>query len=278
MCIGGLVLITQRFTVNDDVEISEPLIQLTESTPEHRVDIQASEVSNEEPLSLRPVTVTEPTCMPAEVINDPIFSDWVFTNVGYGEMDAENYMDMPTLLEQAEASNSYAMFVLASHHYYRAQRVGEYDPGMRPGYQPKGGIKPKPLDVIELDKAEYWFLQAAHNGVLGGFIELSRIYADKWLYARKQSDVSESDSRALVIKAQAYAVFAHFLLPEYFKLLPHEDPNSFPEERRDQFDIVLEEVKNQWKKRREALGLPIELNLEVPKALIIYAGMEVCKD
>lgn len=76
-----------------------------------------------------PEKVTESSCMPLEqyreVASDPAVIDWFFTHIGFGKMDAENYMDMDVLLEQAQVENAYAMMVLGSHYVHRAQYVGE---------------------------------------------------------------------------------------------------------------------------------------------------------
>lgn len=215
-------------------------------------------------------------CQPSESVltlqKDPAIRHWIQTNIGYGVEDAENYMDMNVLLEQAEAGNAYAMLVKGLHHLHRAQYDAEYDPWMRPDVDAKNAYRKKPLDLSELKQAEHWLKTAGYHGKLGVFGELSKVYFAYWRHAKEQGN--KLDEELWLIKANAIMVFQGRILPEYFSQQIYGYPDTATEDIKRRLDLELEDMQHRWRMGREALGLSVDVQKDIPADVKEYvAGM-----
>ncbi len=254
----------------------EPQIEITDKTLKVVVNAPEPVVKAQQNLQKIENTQTKIDCPTIEDLQslekDHDIVNWIYTHIGYGRTDSENYMSIAQLKEQANAQNPHAMFVLASHYAYQAQFKGEYDPSLKADSQFTHTYEPKPLDEEAFAKAQHWFNQAAFYGLIGAYGELAKLHVGKW---QRQNDTAElsleqslDQSDSLLIKIKAYSVFQAELLPQYFTHKNYQVPQDYSQQQRTQLEANIALLRLQWQKNRAAIGLPIKLDWEIPENVL----------
>lgn len=260
-------------------EISQPDEITSQST--RQIDVNPS-LNTSTPSKLTDTESDFSACLSdsaySELEQNAQVRDWIFVNTGYEKLDAENYMDIDTLEQQAQSGNSYAMFVLGRHYLYRSHNALPYDPNVFPESEGAQSLQREtPINLNELNKAEYWLSMAGFNGILGAFHELTSVYVLKWQYAAVEKGQQEEKAAPLLIKANAYFYLPQWLLPEYFRGPAYFNRPELSEQQRIDLENALDGLKAMWQQERENLGLPAKLNIEVPDLVNDYINAQLCR-
>ena len=195
------------------------------------------------------------------------FQDWYQKELSADLHDSYyQRLSMEELLQEAQAADIHAMRMLAEK-YLRYALFQRYD---QPDKQQQSTV----LDRSALAQARYWAEQAALHGYGGAFLQLAEMYFVDWKDAERQlapeqreADLDEqvNDTQLMV---RAYLQLSIDVMPDLFDLLyPLREQlgnDKLSTEQLTRFNEMYPTLRSEWREKRAMLGLPAELEFNIP--------------
>ncbi|WP_214001146.1 hypothetical protein [Arsukibacterium sp.] len=196
------------------------------------------------------------------------------------ELDNSYYqtLSIDQLVEQAQAADVLAMRMLAERYltYARYQHFSK----------PAAQHFSERLDRSALAQARYWAEQAALHGYGGAFMSLLAMSymveledINRQLEANPaQVEILHDQQTDVALNAQAYLTLSVELMPQLHEfLLPLRTQLSKTElstEEQARFDEIYPKLRSEWRGKRALLGLPAELEFNIPVEVEQYIQLE----
>ena len=249
--------------------IDPPKVQLSEKKNEggHSPVLLSSSMPVE-------ITYTEQNCVDiAERVKNhsgrTAFLHWYRQELD-AELDNSYYqtLSIDQLVEQAQAADVLAMRMLAERYLTYAR----YQHFSKPATQHVS----ERLDRSALGQARYWAEQAALNGYGGAFVSLLAMSymveledINRKLAANPaQVEILHDQQTDVALNAQAYLTLSVEVMPQLQEfLLPLRMQLSKSElstEEQARFDEIYPKLTSEWRDKRALLGLPAELEFNIP--------------
>ena len=210
-------------------------------------------------------------CTPKHVFdknpNHVVVEQWQFDNLGFGKVDYANYLNEEQLLDQANAGDVRAMYVLGTNYRWHATMESFQSIFIRPKEYPPVEYKERPLVNKVMTQARFWLIQAAYYGHVGALESLAYSYDKEAAYFEKQQHNRKQQIQTLRMTSIAYSAMQAWLLPDLAPFLKQYDTSILNNNELAEFNDLLLQNKRRWLENRKALGLDPKWRLAVPKEL-----------
>jgi hypothetical protein len=180
---------------------------------------------------------------------------------GIGVYNEYAHYDDSALQTMAEGGDRRAMYALGLYYAwypdYHSRALNDFS-------QPQSQTLQTELSPVErLDLAEQWLMKAAHEGFVFAFTELEFVIRDRQIYQMNtpQDQALQSPDQVKPV-LPPYSNFVKWAAPDYEQLGLHTITIfSSKEELTEKQQQLLNKMKRDWSKQRQAMGRDIKLKL-----------------
>jgi hypothetical protein len=158
--------------------------------------------------------------------------------------------------------------VLGMNYRWHAQMNTFVSVYVRPEETNKPSYKKRPFDEKMMDKARYWFEQAALNGRYNAVMEIAVSYLQQQRHLDKTAVDYAQQLQSIQLKARAYAELHNWLTSEMTDLQSDADepPGALDQQLQPIYADLLKNLKSGWINNRLERGYDTKVELNLPPA------------